>query len=200
MKKLLIFLSCFSAAASAAPYYLATPPGGGLTPADWQPTYSLEGLYAVGQKNTPDTAGFRGGLELYSNGDAGIRHEFSVQIAPQWGNGHRHRDEARASQHLFLAPVTLGYTLNIAIAEPVFLTMGGKAGYAWGHYKESAASHHESGACGGFTFSAGAGLRIQCSERLYVHAGYEFGRTYTNTRHNDIWGQHIITAGLSWLF
>lgn len=200
MKKTLLYLSCVAAAAQAAPYYLPTSPAGALTPNDWQPTYRLEGLYAIGAKHTPDTWGVRGGLQLYSNGDSGIRHEFSLNAAPMWGDGHRNRHEERARQHLFLLPLTAGYTLNLGLSENCFLFLGGKAGWAVGHYKERSPRHHESGYCNGFTFSAGGGLKYQCSERLYLQAGYEFGRTYTNTRHDDIWSQHVISAGLGWRF
>lgn len=198
-KHLLIFALC-SSCASAAPYYLATPAGGALTPYDWQPTTRLEGLYAIGASDTPDTAGFRLGLHLYNNAVAAVRHEFSFGLAPQWGNGHRHRHEHRASQDLFLMPLTAGYSLNLKLLDNISLALGGKAGWAFGHYKEHSTLHHESGAFNGFTFAAGAGLHIQCSERVYVQAGYDFARTYTNTHHDDIWGQHIISAGIGWLF
>ncbi|MBE6415131.1 MAG: porin family protein [Akkermansiaceae bacterium] len=200
MKKIPLYLLSLCSAASAAPYYLTTPPGGGLTPADWQPTWRLQGLYAVGVKHMPDTWGFRSGLELYSNADSGIRHEFGLNAAPQWGDGHHHRHGYRSSQDVFHLPLTAGYTLNIGLGDGILLFLSGKAGWAVGHYKEKAPSYRESGSYNGFTFSAGGGLKFQCSERLYVQAGYEFGRTYTNTRHNDTWGQHIISAGIDWRF
>lgn len=200
MKKTPLYLLSLCCTATAAPYYLPTPPGGGLTPYDWQPTHRLEGLYATGASHTPDTGGFRLGMHLYNNGESSIRHEFGISAAPQWGNGHRRRYEHRSSQRLFHMPATLGYTLNIKLAGDLFLTLGGRGGWAWGHYKERSRVYHESGSYNGFTFSAGAGLKIQCSERLYAQAGYEFGRTYTNTRHDDIWSQHIITAGIGWRF
>lgn len=200
MKKTLLFLCLMSGAVSAAPYYLPTPPAGGLMPYDWQPTWRLEGLYAVGASHTPDTWGVRGSMQLYSNGESQIRHEFGLNLAPQWGDGHRHRDGWRANQDLFLMPLTAGYTLNLELGKDTFIFLGAKAGWAWGHYKERSKVHHESGSFNGFTFSAGGGLKYQCNERLYVQAGYEFGRTYSNTRHDDIWGQHIISAGLGWRF
>lgn len=200
MKKALVYLSILCPSALAAPYYLTTPAGGGLTPYDWQPTQSLEGLYALGTGDTPDTAGFRYGLELYNNRADPIRHEFGINAAPQWGDGHRRRHDVRAHQDLFLLPITAGYTLNIGLGEDIFLFLGGKAGWAVGHYKEKSHLHRESCTCNGFTFSAGGGLKIQCSERIYAQLGYEFGRTYTNTRHDDIWGQHIISAGIDWRF
>lgn len=200
MKNILIYPVLMCGAACAAPYYLPTPPGGGLTPYDWQPTHRLEGLYAIGAKHTPDTAGFRLGMHLYNNGNQSIRHEFGMSLAPQWGDGHTHRHEWRTRQDIFMVPLTAGYTLNLGLGENTFLYLGGKAGWAWGHHKEHSAAHRESGSFNGFTFSAGGGLKFQCSERLYVQAGYEFGRTYTNTHHDDIWGQHIITAGIGWRF
>ena len=200
MKKAFIYLTTLCCTAGAAPYYLPTPPAGGLSPYDWQPTYQVEAQYAVGAKHTPDTWGFRGSLQLYSNGDEQIRHEFGLNLAPQWGSGHCSRDSWRSSQDLFLMPMTAGYTLNIGLGESTFLYMGGKAGWAVGRYKEHSEVYHESHSFNGFTFSAGGGLKFQCSERLYVLAGYEFGRTYSNTRHNDTWGQHIITAGINWRF
>lgn len=200
MRKSYIYLSMMCSAATAAPYYLPTPPGGGLTPTDWQPTHRLEGLYAVGAGHTPDTWGFRLGTDLYSSGVSGIRHEFGATLAPQWGDGHARRHTWRSSQDLFLMPLTAGYTLNLGLAENSFLFLTGKAGWAWGHYRERSPHHRESTGFNGFTFSLGAGLKQQCSQRLYLQAGYEFGRTYANTRHDDIWGQHIISAGLGWRF
>lgn len=200
MKKIPLYLLALCTAAGAAPYYLPTPPAGGLTPADWQPNWRLQGLYAVGAKHTPDTWGFRSGLELYSNEDSAIRHEFGINAAPQWGDGHRRRHDARAHQDLFLLPITAGYTLNIGLGEDTFLFLGGKAGWAVGHYKEKSHLHRESTTCNGFTYSAGGGLKVQCSERIYAHIGYEFGRTYTNTHHDDTFGQHIISAGIDWKF
>lgn len=198
MKKTPLYLLSMCAVASAAPYYLPTPPGGGLTPYDWQPDKSLEGLYAIGARHTPDTGGFRCGLQLFNTGTGSIRHEFTASVAPQWGSGHRNRYEQRARQNIFLMPATMGYTLNINLAGDLFLSLGGRAGWAWGHYKEHSPAHRESGSFSGFSFSAGAGLKYQCSERLFVQLGYEFGRTYANTRHDDTWGQHIISAGFSW--
>lgn len=200
MKKIPLYLLCMCAAASAAPYYLPTPPGGGLTPYDWQPTHTLEGMYAIGTGHTPDTGGFRCGTQLYNTGAGDIRHEFGISIAPQWGSGHRSRDDYRARQNLFLMPASLGYTLNINLVDSLFLTLGGRGGWAWGHYRERSDVHRESGSFNGFSFSAGGGLKLRCSERLYVQAGYEFGRTYSNTRHDDTWGQHIISAGFNWRF
>lgn len=200
MKTTLFPLLLLAGSATAAPYYLPAPQPGALTDADWQPTNRLEALYASGASHTPDTAGLRLGQSLYSPADSSIRHEFSLQIAPQWGSGHRNRFEHRGHQNLFLAPLTGGYTLNLGLTDDVYLFLGGKAGWAFGHYKEHSDVYRESGYVNGFSFSAGGGIKIRCSERLYAQLGYEFGRTYTNTRHDDTLGQHIITAGLGWQF
>lgn len=200
MKKTLIPLTALCCTASAAPYYLPTPAGGALTPYDWQPTWRLDALYASGANHTPDTAGFRTGLELYSNGEAPIRHQFGICIAPQWGSENRHEHGERLRQRLSLFPLTAGYTLNIGLADNIFLFMGGKAGWAMGHYKEEGPDWHQSSSCHGFTFNAGGGLKVQCSERLYYRLGYDFARTYTDKKHQPILGQHIISTGLEWRF
>ncbi len=196
MKKKLLSFCLLCGYASAAPYYLPTPAPGALTPNDWQPTLLLEGLYAVGASHTPDTAGFRLGQNLYSPDNSNIRHEFGIQIAPQWGSGHSHSSH----QDIFMAPLTGGYTLNLGIADNIYLFLGGKAGWAFGRHKEEFILYNRSGSFNGFTFSAGAGIKVQCSERLYAQVGYEYGRTYPNTQHSTPWGQHIITAGMGWQF
>ena len=193
MKKKFILLCLLCGSASAAPYYLPTPEPGALTNEDWQPTIRLEGLYAIGASHTPDTVGFRLGQNLYSPGDSSIRHEFGIQIAPQWSTGDHHQD-------IFLAPLTGGYTLNLGITDNIDIFLGGKAGWAFGHLKDNFPIHHDSGSFNGFTFSVGGGLKIRCSERLYAQMGYEFGRTYPHTRHHGALGQHILTAGLGWQF
>ncbi len=200
MKCALLFLCLLGGCAAAAPYYLPTPQPGALTSADWQPTIRLEGLYAIGASHTPDTAGFRLGQNLYSSADSRIRHEFDMQVAPQWGSGHRTRYAHRSHQDIFMAPLTGGYTLNLGLTDDVYLFLGGKAGWAFGHYKEKSDVHKESGSFNGFCFTAGGGIKVRCSERLYAQVGYEYGRCFSNTRHDDTWGQHIITAGLGWQF
>ena len=200
MKCALLFLCLLGGCAAAAPYYLPTPQPGALTSADWQPTIRLEGLYAIGASHTPDTAGFRLGQNLYSSADSRIRHEFDMQVAPQWGSGHRTRYAHRSHQDIFMAPLTGGYTLNLGLTDDVYLFLGGKAGWAFGHYREKSDVHKESGSFNGFYFTAGGGIKVRCSERLYAQVGYEYGRCFSNTRHDDTWGQHIITAGLGWQF
>lgn len=200
MKNTLICYALLCGSAAAAPYYLPSPQPGQLTPYDWQPTWRVDGLYAIGGSDTPDTWGFRTGFDLYSNGEARIRHQFSVHAAPQWGDGHRHRYEDRTEQDLFHLPLTAGYTLNLGFTDEFFLFLGGKAGWAFGHYKEKGRLYHESKSYNGFTFTVGGGLKYQCSERLYVQLGYDFGRTYTNTHHDDTLTQHIIYAGLEWRY
>ncbi|MBR5888624.1 MAG: hypothetical protein IKY92_01085, partial [Akkermansia sp.] len=100
MKTTLFCFCLLAGSAAAAPYYLPSPQPGALSDADWQPTNRLEGLYAIGASHTPDTAGFRLGQSLYSPADSSIRHEFSLQIAPQWGSGHRTRHEHRSHQDI----------------------------------------------------------------------------------------------------
>ena len=126
MKCALLFLCLLGGCAAAAPYYLPTPQPGALTSADWQPTIRLEGLYAIGASHTPDTAGFRLGQNLYSSADSRIRHEFDMQVAPQWGSGHRTRYAHRSHQDIFMAPLTGGYTLNLGLTDDVYLFLGGK--------------------------------------------------------------------------
>ena len=160
MKKNLIFLTTLCCSAGAAPYYLPQPAGGALTPYDWQPTWRVDALYAIGSGHTIDTAGFRTGLELYNNGDSPIRHQFGTCVGPQWGTEHRHHIRRK----LCTIPLTLGYTLNIGLTDNFFLFLGGKAGWALGHYKERSATHRISESCHGFTFAArgkGEALALQ---------------------------------------
>ena len=196
MKKTLIYLTTLCCSAGAAPYYLPQPAGGALTPYDWQPTWRMDALYAIGSGPTIDTAGFRTGLELYNNGDSPIRHQFGTCVGPQWGTEHRHHIRRK----LCTIPLTLGYTLNIGLTDNFFLFLGGKAGWALGHYKERSATHRISESCHGFTFAAGGGLKIQCSERTYYHLGYDFARTYARERAGSTLGQHIISTGFEWRF
>lgn len=200
MKKALIYLTTLCCSAGAAPYYLPSPAGGALTPYDWQPTWRLDALYAIGDHHTPDTAGFRTGLELYNNRESGIRHQFGIGTAPQWGTGHHSHHGERLHQKLCTIPLTLGYTLNLGLTDHLFLFLGGKAGWALGHYKERSTTWRESESCHGFHFSAGGGLKVQCSDRTYFHLGYDFARTYSSRNHESILGQHILSAGFEWQF
>ena len=200
MKKALIYLTALCCSASAAPYYLPTPAAGALTAADWQPTWRIDALYGFGARHTPDTSGFRTGLELYSNRNSGIRHQFGFCVAPQWGTGSHTYHGEPIHQSLCTIPLTFGYTLNIGLEEDVFLFLGGKAGWATGYYKENSPTRRDSGSCHGFTFSAGGGIKLQCSDRIYFHFGYDFARTYSNKKFESTIGQHIISTGFDWQF
>lgn len=198
MKKHLVSLFTLCSSAVAAPYYLPGPQPGALTPYDWQPTTRLEALYAIGTSDTPDTWGFRTGIDLYSSGESPVRHEFCVNLAPQWGDGHEHHVEGRVKQNLFHMPLTVGYDLNLNLFQNVFLFVGGKFGWAFGRYEEEHRRFRNRDSYNGVTYSLGGGIKIQCSERLYAQAGYEFART--NTHRDKDWNQHVFTAGLGWIF
>ncbi len=224
LPSLLPLLGALAGTASAAPYVLPSPQPGALTPYDWQPVYAIEGLYSFAQdSNKPDTYGVRGSFNLYNRGTGTFRHQFNINLAAAWGNDGTHlsgflpRRAATLSRHhtdldLFLMPVTLGYNLNIELWEDIMLYLGGKAGYAWSHgklkttgqtWEGEAFSHSHSRSRGGFTFSAGAGIKVQCSEAIYVHAGYEFGRSYLNYNlegKDIIYGTHTIFLGVGCLF
>ncbi len=218
-------LGALAGTASAAPYVLPTPQYGALTPYDWQPVYTIEGLYSFSQhRHMPDSGGVRGSFNLYNTGTGTFRHQFNINVAAAWGNEHVNLThfipdadewltEAHTKLSLFQLPVTLGYNLNIELRDNILLYFGGKAGAAWGHAKLKATGTTDEGldydysrskSTGGFTFSIGAGLKIQCSEHLYAHAGYEFGRSYLHFnregRDNLIYGTHSIYLGLSSCF
>ncbi len=219
----LLLLGALAGTASAAPYVLPSPQTGALTPYDWQPLYTLEGLYSFAQNsNHPDTCGLRGSFNLYDYGIGTFRHQFNINIGTAWGHdsvrlsGYLPTTAAALSRHsyrtdadLFLLPLTAGYNLNIELWENILLYLGGKAGYAWSHGKLEVAGwtpqgrdfdFSQSHSRGGFTFSVGAGIKVQCSEVIYVHAGYEFGRSYLNYRleeSRDItYGSHTVYLGI----
>ncbi len=222
MKKLLsiaTLLGALAGAASAAPYVLPSPQPGALTPYDMQPVYAIEGLYGIAQdSDMPDTYGVRGSFNIYSDAEGSFRHQFSVNVAALWGS-----DDAPLASYvpsttleypgqkvdvdLFMLPVTVGYTLNIELTDSVMLFLGAKAGYAWSQGELSATVNTANGpvsisedeSSGGFTYSVGAGLKIQCSDSVYVHVGYEFGRSYFdfNLENGDlIYGAHTISLGI----
>lgn len=194
-------LVTFAGAASAAPYVLPSPQPGALTPYDWQPVYAIDGIYSFSENDKPDTYGFRGSFNLYSNAAESIRHQFSLNVTPTWGSEHYHfsfRDVAfsykiRVSQ----LPVTLGYDLNIELAEDIFLDLGAKAGYTWNKATIKSAGFKNDFDMNGFTYSVGAGIKVQCSDAIYAKVGYEFGRSFLDT--HGIKGninQHSIVAGV----
>lgn len=206
MKKLLsvvTLLGALAGAASAAPYVLPAPAGGALTPYDWQPVYSVEGLYSfASDSDYPDMPGIRGSLSLYSNAESSIRHQFSINAAYQAGNKNRkdYGDKIEAE----MIPVTLGYNINLGITDSIFLSIGAKAGYAWVTVDEKTPDCKWSDNGGGFTYSVGAGIMVQCSDAIYVRAGYEFGRTFTDikteTGADAIYGAHTVTFGVGCTF
>ncbi len=218
-------LGALAGTAAAAPYVLPSKQYGTLTPYDWQPTYAIEGLYSFAQHNhLPDSGGLRGSLNLYNSGEGTFRHQFNLNVAAAWGNDTVNLAHFIPSARdwltlphtelkLFLLPVTLGYNLNIELWDNILLYLGGKAGAAWGHAKLKLTgltedgldyTHSRSKSTGGFTFSIGGGLKVQCSEHIYAHAGYEFGRSYLNFnregRDSLIYGTHTIYLGLSHVF
>ena len=205
MKKLLsivTLLGALSGAASAAPYYSAVPAGGDLTPYDMQPVYSIEGLYTTVDGDPDfDMYGFRVAFSMYSNGSDTVRHQFGLALAPQWGSldvcwgGHTDSPDVLA------LPATIGYDLNIALCDSVLFYMGGKVGYTWVDIDTDWGDVRG----GGFNWSVGAGFKFQCSQDVYVQAGYEFGRTYL--KYGDfegmpgsVIGAHTISVGVGCTF
>ncbi len=217
-------LGALTGTAAAAPYVLPYPQPGALTPYDWQPVYAIEGLYSIADKHElPDSWGLRGSFNLYNAGTGTWRHQFNINVAASWGQDDVQLADllpttaARLSEHrtdmdLFLLPVTLGYNFNFELLDSLMLYLGGKAGFAWSHSKikikgkeaggrEEVLSHSQSD--GGFTFSVGGGLKLQCSQAIYVHAGYEFGRSYLNDAmegRDFIYGTHTIFLGVGTQF
>lgn len=200
MKKLLsiaALLGALSGAASAAPYVLPSPQPGALTPYDIQPVYSIEGLYGIAQdSDDPDIWGVRANLSLYNDATSNIRHQFTLSVAGEWGSETYHIDGYSYDTDLFLLPVTLGYDANIHLVDKLFLYAGAKAGYAFADVDID--SDSDSG--GGFTWSVEAGLKVQCSDSIYVKAGYEFTRNYLDVCDDVIYGQHIISVGVGCQF
>lgn len=201
MKKLLsivTMLGALSGAASAAPYYAATPAGGDLTPNDIQPVYTLEAIYSIANKSAdPDMWGVRGSLSLYSNGEDSFRHQFSLNLAAQWGEEDYSWYGATYSTDFFMLPVTVGYDINIELADDVMFYVGGKAGYTWAQVEDAWGDANG----GGFTWAVGAGIKVQCSDSIYVKAGYEFGRTHFSEGDlGGTYGAHTISVGVGCTF
>lgn len=202
MKKLLstmTLLGALSGVASAAPYYTAVPAGGALTPYDAQPVYSIDALYSIGAGDSDlDMWGVRGSFNLYNSGEATFRHQANINVAAQWGDldDTNCYDHPSCNTDVFMLPITVGYDLNIEMTDKVLLYVGAKAGYSWAHVDSSHGDADE----GGFTWSVGAGLKIQCSDNVYVRAGYEFGRSYYGGAIDDIYGAHTITLGIGATF
>ncbi len=201
MKKLLTtvtLLGALSGAAYAAPYYTAAPAPGALTSYDIQPVYTIEGLYSVGSDSgDPDMWGFRGSFSLYSDAYEEFRHQFNLSIAPQWGSEDIGCSHGVCSVDYFMMPLTVGYDLNIEVKDNIFVYIGGKAGYSWASV-ESCEGDYDGG---GFTWSIGAGVKVQCSDSVYVKAGYEFGRTHFSQGDLDgVYGAHTFSIGVGCKF
>jgi opacity protein-like surface antigen len=198
MKKLLslaTMLGVLSGAAAAAPYVMPSHQPGALTPYDIQPVYSIEGLYAIpDNSDDPDTAGVRLSFNLYNNAEDTLRHQFKLSVSPQWGS-ESYSDGS--SVDLFMAPVTVGYEMNIELTDSTLVYLGAKVGYAWGKIEDEWTSE----STGGFHYSVGGGLKFMCSDTVYVNVGYEYGRTYFSEGDVEYnMGQHIISAGVGCQF
>lgn len=196
MKKIfstMTLLGALCGTASAAPYYTAVPQSGDLTPYDMQPVYSIDALYSIGAGDSDlDMWGVRGSFNLYNSGEATFRHQFSLNVDAKWGE----LDGSGPDTDVFMLPVTAGYDLNIELADDVMFYIGAKAGYSWVDID----SHHGNSSDGGFTWAVGAGIKVQCSDDVYVKAGYEFGRSYYDGKVNDIYGAHTFTLGVGVTF
>lgn len=192
MKKVLslvALLAALAGSASAAPYYLPSPAGGALTPYDWQPVYSVEGVYNFADRDAaPDTYGARLNFSLYNNAISSVRHQFGITLGFETGDHDvnlAYNDiETKLDVEVNRIPLTLGYDINLGITDTVFIDLGAKAGYAWGSIeskvKEQSAYAQDTykDTLGGFTFSLGAGIKVQASDSVYVKLGYEFSRTF----------------------
>lgn len=206
MKKclsIITLLGALSGVASAAPYILPSPQPGALTPYDWQPVYAIEGLYSLADdSDDPDTWGVRGSFNLYSSGENTVRHQFSLNVGYEIGD----ESDENSEVELYKIPLTAGYDINLELTDSVMLYAGGKAGYAFGDIDVTVDNTSYSESAGGFTFSVGGGLKVQCSDSVYVKAGYEYTRTYFGDSNiggettNIILGQHVISLGIGCQF
>ena len=192
MKKVLslvTLLAALAGAASAAPYYLPSPAGGALTPYDWQPVYSVEAAYNFAEGDVaPDTYGARLNFSLYNNAASSVRHQFGITLGYEQGDHDvsvpYNDTDSKLNVELKRIPLTLGYDINLGITDSVFIDLGAKAGYAWGSIDSTITEdgNYEGASVkenlGGFTFSLGAGVKVQCSDSVYVKLGYEFSRTF----------------------
>ena len=212
MKKVLslvALLGALAGSASAAPYYMPSPAGGALTPYDWQPVYSVEALanFADGDR-VPDSYGARLNFSLYNNAVSSVRHQFGISLGIEQGSESYWtalgEGQTRDKVDLTRIPLTLGYDLNLGITDRVFFDLGVKGGYAWGNIdsKQEALGISVGRSVEGFTFSLGAGIKIQCSEVVYVKLGYEFSRTFfeNSGTKNINYGQHSIVIGVGCRF
>lgn len=203
MKKILSLIALLGmmvGSASAAPYYLPQPDAGDLTPYDWQPVYSLEGIYSfVDKGRIPDMMGARLNLSLYSDAVSTVRHQFTLSSG--FDAGEEKSDGVRISAQRI--PFTLGYDINIGLfSEHIFLDLGAKAGYASGRARVKGENLSLTEHMGGFTYALGAGIKVQCSDSIYVKIGYEFARNFFKDCGNSglNFGQHgvVLGVGASW--
>lgn len=195
-----------SGAAGAAPYVLPSYQPGALTPADIQPVYSLECLYGISSESSePDSWGPRLSLNLYSNADDTVRHQFNLNIAGMWGSETYRGAGWSDKVDVFMMPVTAGYNVNLELGRNVFLYLGAKAGYAWAdiesRYKDAEGSHTAKDTTGGFTYSFGSGLKYIIADTSYLHVGYEYASTsYDYAGDDDYHRQHVISVGIGCQF
>lgn len=195
MKKLLSIasiLAVLAGTASAAPYYLPSPQPGALTSYDVQPVYAIDAIYAIGDDEMVDTWGVRGSFNLYNDAEGTFRHQFSLSAGYEIGDETVSNYDVKVWQ----IPLLGGYDLNIELMDDVFLTVGAKAGYTFGEFEVDTVAN----GFNGFTFRAGGGFKIQCSESTYVRVGYEFGRSYIHEEGENTFGQHIISLGVGCQF
>ncbi len=195
MKKLLSIasiLAVLAGTASAAPYYLPAPQGGALTPYDMQPVYAIDAIYSIGDDEMIDTWGVRGSFNLYNDAEGTFRHQFSLSAGYEIGDQAVHGSDVEVWQ----APLLAGYDLNIELIDDVFLTVGAKGGYTLGEFEVDTVANNFNG----FTFRAGGGFKVQCSESTYVRVGYEFGRSYIHEKGASTFGQHVISLGVGCQF
>lgn len=199
MKKFLTsaaIVAALASVASAAPYVLPSPAPGALIPYDNQPMWGLDAVCTLsGDSDMTDVYGARLSFNLYTSGEDTVRHQFSLNATPQYGE---EKFSNGAKEKLFMAPITAGYDLNLAITDDVIFYAGGKAGYAFAHASIEDEIGKDSDDDGGFTFSVGTGLKYQASDAIMLKAGYEFGRSYIGHGDNKyIYTGHSILVGAS---
>lgn len=199
MKKFLTsaaIVAALASVASAAPYVMPSPQPGALTPYDIQPMWGLDAVYTIaGDSEDLDMYGARLSFNLYSSGEDSVRHQFSLNATPQYGND---TIEAGVKAESFVLPVTFGYDLNLELTDDVLFYAGGKAGWSFAHTELKSDGAKEDDDDNGFTFSVGAGLKYQASDAIMLKAGYEFGRTYFGSGDDKtIYTGHTILVGAS---
>lgn len=203
MKRVLSVLTVLAAlagTASAAGYVLPPYQAGALKSSDWMPSYNVEGLYAIGEDDAPDAWGVRGSFSLYDDGNGAVRHQFSISVAGEFGSDSYKTEGMKINQDVWMIPVTGAYDINIGITDSVYLDLGVRAGWATGNYEASFKGDKWDKNFNGFTMGVGAGIKIFCSERLYVKVGYEFNRTFIHDELGINLNQHVITAGIGTAF